>query len=241
MSCEPEWIYDVGRSTSAEGSTSPVTTPTNPPLSAMIHEALADVHRRSGRGRFLRTLLAGDLPVAAFQEFVTQRYFIFRAFEETADQVRTDPIAAPFLFPELERLAPIRRDLAHYHGPDWAERVAPYEATEQHCAWIRKLAADWPGGYVAQHHVRYVGDLAGGQVFRNKMAEHQGLVGPGIEFYDFPEIADAEGFRRHYISMLDAAPWEVGEQRRIAAETAHAFEQTIALFDALGERTLGGA
>jgi heme oxygenase len=207
----------------------------------MIHDALVAVHRRSGRWRYLNVLMAGELPVDAFKEFVNQRYFIFQAFEETADQVRADPVAAPFLFPELERLEPIQRDLAFYHGPEWTEKIAPYDVTVEHCAWIRKLAAEWTGGYIAQHHVRYVGDLAGGQVFRNKMAEHQGLVGPGIEFYDFSAIPDAGEFRKRYIEMLDAAPWDAEEQRRIAEEAAHAFDQTMMLFAALAEHTIDEA
>ncbi|MFY1638108.1 heme oxygenase (biliverdin-producing) [Solwaraspora sp. WMMB335] len=215
-----------------------MTNSTSPTLSHLIGEALAGAHRRSGRWRYLDTLLAGNLPVSAFKEFVTQRYFIYQAFEETADLVRADPVAAQFLFPELERLAPVRRDLAFYYGPEWMEQVRPYDVTAEHCGWIRRLAGEWPAGYIAQHHVRYIGDLAGGQVFRNKMTEHQGLVGPGIEFYDFADITDVSGFRRRYNTLLDTAPWDDDERHRIAAEAARAFEQTNALFTALAEQTL---
>lgn len=211
---------------------------TTPSLSEMIHDALIVVHRRSGRWRWLNALLAGELPVEAFGEFVTQRYFIFQAFEETADLVRADPVAAPFLFPELDRLEVIQRDLVHWHGPDWAEKIAPYEVTREHCDRIRRLAVEWPGGYIAQHHVRYVGDLAGGQVFRNKMAEHQGLTGPGIEFYDFTEIPEPDVFRTRYFQLLDAAAWDEDEQRRIAEEAAYAFDRTMALFASLADHTL---
>nr|MDT0658189.1 biliverdin-producing heme oxygenase [Micromonospora sp. DSM 115978] len=207
----------------------------------MIRDALLVAHRRAGHWRYLDALLAGNLTVDGFREMVVQRYFIYQAFEETADLVRADPIAAPFLFPELDRLVPIRRDLTFYYGPEWADKITPYDVTAEHCARIRRLATDWPAGYIAQHHVRYVGDLAGGQVFRDKMTEHTGLAGPGIEFYDFTEIPDVGRFRGRYHELLDKAPWDEEEQVRIADEAALAFDQTNALFTALADRTLGPA
>ncbi|WP_394620169.1 heme oxygenase (biliverdin-producing) [Lentzea sp. JNUCC 0626] len=207
-------------------------------FSQTLRDALADVHRRSERWDYLDALLGGTLPMAAFVEFTAQRYFLYSAFEDDDSAVRADPVAGRFVFDELSRLAVVRTDLEHFHGRHWEKVIEPLPAVAEHCARVRELARDWPGGYVAQYYVRYLGDLLGGQVFREKMAKHHGLTGPGIRFYDFAGIPDVPAFRTRYHDLLDAVPWDEDEQARVVGEAIEAFDATHRFFVALADRTM---
>ncbi|SCF07877.1 heme oxygenase [Micromonospora haikouensis] len=208
-------------------------------FSETLRHALYLAHRTAERARYLDALMDGQLAVTGFGELATQRYFIFKAFEESSALVRADPISGRFLFRELDRLAILGDDLAFYHGQDWRAKITPLPVTRTHCLRITELAQTWPAGYVAHYYVRYLGDLSGGQVFRSRMARHRGLTGAGIRFYEFADIPDVDAFRNRYHALLDAVAWDAAERGRVTQEAVQAFTLTNALFEALADRVLG--
>ncbi|MFY1632220.1 heme oxygenase (biliverdin-producing) [Solwaraspora sp. WMMB335] len=210
-------------------------------FSERLRHSLYLAHRTAEQARYLDALMEGRLTVGGFGELATQRYFIFQAFEESAALVRDDPVSGRFVFEELDRLAILRDDLAFYHGPDWQDHIEPLPETSTHCRRITELARTWPAGYVAHYYVRYLGDLSGGQVFRSRMARHQGLTGHGIRFYEFADVPDVTAFRDRYHALLDSVAWDESERDRVAQEAVQAFRMTNALFAALANRVLGPA
>jgi heme oxygenase len=96
------------------------------------------------------------------------------------------------------------------------------------------VAFDWPGGYVAHHYTRYLGDLAGGQAVRTLLKRTYGVEGPGSLFYHF-DIDHVPAFRKRYRALLDAAPWDEAERQRIVTETLVAFEFNVAVLADLAE------
>jgi heme oxygenase len=99
---------------------------------------------------------------------------------------------------------------------------------------VREASA-WPGGFVAHHYTRYLGDIAGGQAIRRLLERTYGLTGPGSLFYHFDEIGPAPTFRDEYRRRLDEVPWNEDERSRIVQETLTAFECNIAVFSQLAE------
>ena len=203
-------------------------TETQVPFSTTLRESTRDVHERAHHSEFMDALFDGELTLAGYARLAAQYHFVYQAIEEAGDALRGDPVAAPFVFEELRRGPALEADLAFLLGEDWAAQLEPVPATEAYVRRIRAVAADWPGGYVAHHYTRYLGDLAGGQAVRSLLKRHYGVEGPGALFYSF-DIANVPAFRKRYRAELDAAPWDEAEQRRIVTETRVAFECNIAV------------
>lgn len=207
-----------------------------PPFSSVIRTASQDRHTEAEQAPFMNDLLGGRSDMAAFARYTEQLLFIYRALEDSAAVLEGDPVAGPFLRPELWRVAELERDLSHLLGEDWRDRVAPLPATERYAARVREVAANWPAGYVAHHYTRYLGDLSGGQVIRRVAERTWGLEskGDGVRFYVFENIGNPAAFKREYRARLDALPVDELEKRRVVEECRSAFALNNAVFTDLG-------
>lgn len=207
-------------------------------FSTVIRVASHEQHTEAETSTFMSDLLGGRLGVDAYTRYTEQLWFVYRALEDAAGSLREDPVAGPFIQPELMRVAEIERDLAHLLGPDWREGVAALPATEAYAARVAQCAAEWPGGYVAHHYTRYLGDLSGGQIIRDKAERTWGFArkGDGVRFYVFADISNPAAFKRTYRELLDAIAADDLEKQRIVDECKRAFDFNGAVFRELGEQ-----
>ncbi len=92
-------------------------------------------------------------------------------------------------------------------------------------------------GYIAHHYTRYLGDLSGGQIIRDKAERTWGFArkGDGVRFYVFEGISNPAAFKREYRALLDAVSVDDLEKQRIVAECKRAFSLNSDVFRALGE------
>ncbi|MFF5443449.1 heme oxygenase (biliverdin-producing) [Streptomyces sp. NPDC012888] len=206
-------------------------------FSTVIRVASHEQHTEAESSTFMSDLLGGRLGVDAFTRYTEQLWFVYRALEDGAEALRDDPVAGPFIRPELMRVAEIERDLAHLRGPDWRATLAALPATEAYAARVAECAAEWPGGYVAHHYTRYLGDLSGGQIIRDKAERTWGFErkGDGVRFYVFEQISNPAAFKRAYRELLDAIAADDLEKQRIVDECKRAFDFNGAVFRELGE------
>ncbi|MEU7566320.1 biliverdin-producing heme oxygenase [Streptomyces fradiae] len=207
------------------------------PFSTLIRTASHDAHTEAETSTFMGDLLGGRLGVDAFARYTEQLWFVYRALEGAADGLADDPVAGPFIRPELLRTAVLERDLAHLLGPGWRERVSPLPATAAYAARVEECARTWPAGYVAHHYTRYLGDLSGGQVIRDRAERQWGFArkGDGVRFYVFDAIDNPAAFKRDYRALLDAVNADDLERQRIVDECRRAFAFNTAVFRELGE------
>lgn len=181
----------------------------------------------------MSNLLEGDLPLSAYTRLLAQYLPIYEALEAAATRHHDDPAAGAFARPALHRSAAIRQDLAELGSADAAEAHIT-AATQAYVERIDETCAAWPGGFVAHHYVRYLGDLSGGQIIRRVLRRRFGLDGDrGLSFYVFDQIDGAVEFKKEYRQLLDSAPWDAEEQTRIVAEARRAFEHNVAVFASL--------
>ncbi len=171
-------------------------------FSTVIRVASHEQHTEAETSTFMSDLLGGRLGVDAYTRYTEQLWFVYRALEEAAESLKDDPVAGPFIRPELMRVAEIERDLAHLLGPQWRRNVVALPSTEAYAARVAQCAAEWPGGYVAHHYTRYLGDLSGGQIIRDKAERTWGFErkGDGVRFYVFADISNpaaVSGGREH--------------------------------------------
>ncbi|MCL6670675.1 MULTISPECIES: biliverdin-producing heme oxygenase [Streptomyces] len=206
-------------------------------FSAVIRTASHAQHTEAETSTFLSDLLGGRLGVAAYARYTEQLWFVYEALESGAGRLAADPVAGPFIRPELFRLPALERDLAHLRGPGWRAGLSALPATRAYAARVRECAEDWPAGYVAHHYTRYLGDLSGGQIIRDRAERTWGFArkGDGVRFYVFERIANPSAFKRSYRRLLDGVRADELERQRIVAECRRAFALNTAVLGALGE------
>ncbi|MER6219313.1 biliverdin-producing heme oxygenase [Streptomyces sp. 900105755] len=206
-------------------------------FSALIRTASHEQHVEAETSTFMSDLLGGRLDVAAYARYTEQLWFVYDALEGAAGRLASDPVAGPFVRPELLRLAALEQDLAHLRGAGWRTGLTALPATEEYAARVRECAEHWPAGYVAHHYTRYLGDLSGGQIIRDKAERTWGFQrkGDGVRFYVFEEIANPAAFKRGYRELLDAVDADDLEKQRVVAECKRAFALNTAVFRELGE------
>ncbi|MFJ8541914.1 heme oxygenase (biliverdin-producing) [Streptomyces sp. NPDC093586] len=206
-------------------------------FSALIRTASHEQHTEAESSTFMSDLLGGRLGVEAYARYTEQLWFVYAALEAPAGRLAADPVAGPFLRPELMRLPSLERDLEHLRGPGWRTGLTALPATETYAARVRECAERWPAGYVAHHYTRYLGDLSGGQIIRDRAERTWGFArkGDGVRFYVFEEIANPAAFKREYRELLDGVRADDLEKQRVVAECKRAFALNTALFRALGE------
>ncbi|WP_432747189.1 biliverdin-producing heme oxygenase [Streptomyces sp. JH002] len=206
------------------------------PFSAQIREASHEAHTEAENSSFMSDMLGGKLGVAAYRRYTEQLWFVYRSLEARSADLAADPVAGPFIRPELSRTAALEADLDHLHeGPGWRTVITPLPATETYAARVTEVAATWPAGYVAHHYTRYLGDLSGGQIIRGTAEKTWGFTrkGPGVHFYVFDAIGNPAAFKREYRQSLDDIAADGQERLRIVEECKRAFALNSAVFQDL--------
>ncbi|WP_330304116.1 MULTISPECIES: biliverdin-producing heme oxygenase [unclassified Streptomyces] len=206
-------------------------------FSTLIRTASHEQHVEAETSTFMSDLLGGRLGVEAYARYTEQLWFVYEALEADVERLAADPVAGPFIQPELLRRTALERDLAHLRGPDWRATLTALPATRAYADRVAECAREWPGGYVAHHYTRYLGDLSGGQIIRGKAEQTWGFPrkGDGVRFYVFEGITNPAAFKRGYRELLDGVLADDLEKQRIITECKRAFALNTAVFVALGE------
>ncbi|MFC8044806.1 heme oxygenase (biliverdin-producing) [Nocardia sp. NPDC057353] len=202
------------------------------PFSVQIRTATERQHTEAENSRFMTDMLGGMLGLDSYQRYTGQLWFVYRALEGRWDELAADPVAGPFIKPELARTAELERDLTHLVGPDWRDGLTPLPATAAYAARIEECAREWPAGYIAHHYTRYLGDLSGGQVIRGFAEKQWDLPhrGDGVRFYVFEGVRNPAAFKREYRVLLDDLRLDDLERRRVLDEGQRAFALNTAVF-----------
>lgn len=202
-------------------------------FAAELRTATWSDHGDNEGSSYMSALVEGRLGRAEYAVLVAQLYPVYDLLEEAADALTADPVAASFAFDDLRRRASLEADLAYFYGPDWADRIGRNEATRRYCERIRAVCFDWPGGFVAHHYTRYLGDLSGGQYIARQVERSLGIDQgeDGVRFYRFP--GKPKAYKDAYRALLDAAPWDAGERARIIDEVRLAYRLNAAVTDEL--------
>ena len=200
------------------------------PFSQALRERTWSSHGDSEGATFMSDLMSGKGTRDDYIALVAQHYFIYAALESAAHRMSQDPVAAPFITPQLTRLPAIEQDLAFLLGENWLASITPLHTTARYVARINEVGATWAGGFVAHHYTRYLGDLSGGQVIRKLMQRQFGFETNGVGFYLFDQIAEPKKFKETYRDQLDAVGWAEEEQGRVIDEVLVAYRFNTELF-----------
>ena len=166
------------------------------PFSTALRERSSGAHSASEHAGFMADLMTGEGTRDDYIALVVQHWFIYEALERVAEQMRRDPVASVFISDKLTRMPALEADLEFLIGPDWREQITPLPTTQRYVDRINMVGATWPGGFVAHHYTRYLGDLSGGQFIGRLMARRFGFETNGIGFYLFAGHRRPEGLQR---------------------------------------------
>jgi heme oxygenase len=206
------------------------------PFHQSVRRSTLEAHQRANHSPFMDALFDGRLAVADYARLVEQYAVVYGALESAGEVMAQDPVAGPFVIDGLRRGPHIAADLEFYGVTD----PEPLPATQRYADHIREVA-DRPGGFVAHHYTRYLGDVAGGQAVAALLPRRYGVTGGGTAFYDFSALGPVPRFRAHYRALLDAAPWDEDERAGVIDEVKRAYELNIAMFHDLWETTAAAA
>ncbi|WP_272948636.1 heme oxygenase (biliverdin-producing) [Kribbella albertanoniae] len=208
-----------------------------PPFSQRLRERSMRMHRDAEGSSYLAALTKGHLDLPAYAALVAQHAAIYWALEELADQFSGHPVAGAFVFPDLHRRDALEADLAYLHtrGVPIPE---PTVATRLYAERLAELSG-WPGGFIAHHYVRYLGDLSGGQAIGRLIATEYGLVpgGDGVRFYVFDNVKP-KPFKDAYRELLDQLPLDEEEQEQVLEEVLLAYRFNVDVLKSLADLVL---
>ena len=206
------------------GSASPARS-----LSARLREGTRHLHTQAERAGLMPALLRGELPLPRYLAMLRELLAIYEALEAALQRPE-----APAFDAALSRRQALQHDVDCLQRQA-ADGVDPDDAladgrllppTRAYVAHLRSL----PTRLLAAHaYVRYLGDLAGGQMLRRIVARTYGLNVDGVRFYEFalPVAGLSLGLRQ----VLDALP--ESDHDAIVDEACAAFRRHVDLFEAL--------
>lgn len=195
------------------------------PFHQRLRRSTLAAHDRANHSPFMGALFDGRLQVADYARLVEQYWFVYQALEAAGDALAEDPVAGPFVTEELRRVPHLAQDIRFYGLTE----LTALPATQRYVDRLGEMAG-WPGGFVAHHYTRFVGDLSGGPSIGRLMQRRFGFETNGIGFLLFGDIADPKAFKSVYREQLDAAPWDDDEKERVIAEVLVAYRFTTELF-----------
>jgi heme oxygenase len=212
-----------------------MTADTETRFSQAIRQASWTLHQSAEGSNFMGDLMEGRIDRDLYAEYVGQLYCVYEALEAAGQTMKDDEIAGPFVDPALNRLPALEADLRYFYGDEWSAHVRANSATSEYCERLRDVGSNWPGGFVAHHYTRYMGDMSGGQFIGRSVERAYDLKDhQGSQFYWFDEIADLTAYKNDYRSHLDEAPWDADEKQRIIDEVLLAYRLNSRLLAALG-------
>ena len=191
-------------------------------LSARLRQATGALHREVESTALIAQLLRGKLDRGDYCALLRNLHPVYEALEaRLSDTQLPDGIADP----RLARLAVLEADLQVLHGADWAS----LPVSDAALAYQARLLELDEARLIAHAYVRYLGDLAGGQML-GRIVEK--AYGAGAEFYRFPEPGATELAAR-FRSALDALELPEATLRAIVDEARAGFARHGELFAAL--------
>ncbi|XP_034044434.1 heme oxygenase-like isoform X2 [Thalassophryne amazonica] len=204
-------------------------------LSEQIKEVTKENHVRAENTEMMLNFQRGQVTLTQYKLLLCSLYEIYRALEEELDKNSDHPGVAPIYFPsELARLESIEKDLEHFYGQEWRERIVVPAATERYCHRLRQIGKENPELLVAHTYTRYLGDLSGGQVLGRITQKSFGLKNSvGLSFFAFPNVSSPNLFKQLYRSRMNSLELTEEEKTGVLKEAVTAFEFNIQVFQDL--------
>lgn len=212
---------------------------TSSTLSATLRTATAEAHESAEGSQFITDLMAGRACRSAFTALAVQQLVIYRALEDVLrEHYAGHPLLAPVDDRRLDRVAALEHDLRVLVGEDADVRLADGRlpicpSTVAYAHVLRERHT--PEVVLANHYVRYLGDLSGGQVIARLVQRHYGVLPDALTFYAFEGIDRLKPYKDDYRAALDTIEMSDDQRLRTVQAAVESFRLNQAVFTDLGQ------
>lgn len=195
----------------------------NESLSARIRRETAPDHRNAEGGDVMTRLLKGELPLSGYMELLVQMRALYAALEEQSRRHAGDARYGGFFDTALERTAVLADDVAAVEARVGGGSMVVLESTRSFVGRVLEVGGD-PLLLLAHHYTRYMGDLSGGIMIGRAVDKAYGFDGgPGVTWFQFPALADVDGYKNAYRARLDGLGLEPDDADRLIAEVHRSY------------------
>lgn len=204
------------------------------PLSAALRTATAAAHESAESSSFVTDLIEGRACRAAFVALAVQQLVVYRALEDVLHEHYLDhPLVAPVDDRRLDRAQVLLGDLEVLVAPDVDVRLADGSlpicpATTAYAEVLREEHS--PELVLANHYVRYLGDLSGGQIIARLVQRHYGVEEGGLGFYRFDGIPKPKVYKDGYRAAMDRIAMTPAQREETLARAVQSFGLNQAIF-----------
>lgn len=218
----------------------PDTEPSSPadvPLSQALRATTSAAHEDAEGSRFITALMGGMACRSAFTALVAQQLVVYRALEDVIREHYADhPLLAAVDDRRLSRTAALEHDLRELVGPDAEVRLADGRlpicpATVAYAHVLRERHT--PERVLANHYVRYLGDLSGGQAIARLVQRHYGIAPSALTFYAFDELGQVKPYKDSYRAALDTIELTDAQRAATLAAAVESFRLNHEVFEDL--------
>lgn len=209
------------------------------PLSTVLKQVTWGAHEEVETGPLEQALVDGLLTAEVYADLLAQSLPVYETIERLAPTFAGDPVAGPFVRPEVFRAGNIERDLGHYWGPTWRDRQELLPETRAYVERIGDVAAADPISWIAHSYTRYLADLSGGLTIDKAITTAYGLDGDDgrrLYTFDLPSGVSPTKWKNGYRQLLNILDIPNDQKIRLIEEALVAYECNIALNDALVAR-----
>ncbi|KAJ3241438.1 Heme oxygenase 2 [Chytriomyces hyalinus] len=214
------------------------------PFSAVIKESTKVLHKQAESRELIKLIFSARISWNLYLQYLLALYPVYLEMEKAMQSCRGHPVIKRFYFPnELNRAELLDKDIRFLmqgsdesviqdalttHGP----------AVTAYCDRIRRLGETDPTLLIAHTYARYLGDLSGGQMIKQRISKALGLeTGAGLDFYEFPNISTAHNdFKNMYRGLLDKLETDAAlncflDKQAFIQEAKKSFVFNIELFE----------
>lgn len=209
--------------------------PPAPGLADRLRQRTAELHAQAEQSGVVREILTGQIPAERYALYLRNLLPAYRELERGLQRVRAQPGLGALYRPEILRAPAIESDLLRLVGRDGSERLPLLPAGLRYARRVAAAAAGDGSLLIAHAYVRYLGDLAGGQVLKRRLAAVPGIGPACVAFYEFPQLESPRTFARAYRGAIDAAALQLAADDAVLAEAAAAFRCNIELSEAVAQ------
>ncbi|SES13401.1 Heme oxygenase [Corynebacterium cystitidis DSM 20524] len=219
-----------GVSMTSTTATSLSPTPSTELLSVALRNQTAKAHEAAEGSAFMQMLLNGQLDKDSVVQLHGQYWAIYPALDAAMAEAAVATCAAAIYDPRLERTAALEHDLHAMCGDAWRDEIVITPATKRYVERLEQLRLQISPLVIAQHYVRYLGDLSGGQVIRRCLGRDYGIPESSLTFYDFSAVGKIPTYRNQYRQKLDELALNDEARARLVEEAQYAFRLNQEMF-----------
>ncbi len=146
-----------------------------------------NLHKAAEMTGFNNRLVSGKASKETYAEFIFNYLPIYKAIEDSLNDLEKDDKIKPFITKKLYRSELIKKDIEFLLG-DKTKSIELLPSTKAYVARIKELSIKNPILIVAHAYTRFLADLFGGRVIYEIVKNSYSIGDEGLNYFQFPEI-----------------------------------------------------